>query len=216
VPWALAVICAVHLGFVAWPRYTFSVSAPVRESGPWEPYHTVLWIADDGSPVYAHVTRGPTSLMYRNVGILAWSKDLHCTEGVAVAPRSRDVGGPANPEYRGEVYFEEAGSSNSAAFTAFTPLRIRVAVDVKAPGRLVINQIEDANWRTSEGRIVEGTGLLAVDLTRPGRYEVRLWYVPVLFYCGLAVTVLSLAGGVALILLVGRRRRGSRDGAQAP
>jgi len=59
------------------------------------------------------------------------------------------------------------------------------------------------------GALVSDDPLLKVRLSRLGTYDVRLRYVPKLFYRGLAVTVIAALGGVVLLVL-GSRGKGVR------
>jgi len=201
VPWIAVAAGVVYLAWIAWPRYRYTVAQPLPPLGPEGDYHLVR----EEGPRPEHLA---AALMYRNTGVINWGFDLHDRRVEFVQPRLERVDGPANPDYRGEVFFLSKKSPNRAALTAISPNRIRVTVDVvETPAHLCINQIKDVNWRTSEGALSTKSLTLGVRLTTPGAYEVRLRYVPVLFYWGLGLSVVSLIGGTALILLVARKRR---------
>ena len=198
-PWLLAGVCLAAAVAQSWPKYRVSASAPPAERGGAGPYFMVS--SGTGYP------EDCIALMYRNIGVAEWGLDLYDPRTAAVRPRSRHVGGPVFPTYRGEAYFRDPAGPNRARLTMMTPLEMRVAVDVQRPGRLCLNQLRDRQWRTSEGVLSTRSPTLAVELTRTGTYDVRLRYVPVLFYWGLGVTVASLAGGPVVIGFARRRRR---------
>jgi len=200
IPWLVAGVSLVYLGCAARPRYIYTVGLPVPPVGPWEDYHLV---PPDFTEPHRIIVR-----MYQNVGYQWWHKDLHWRNRPSMLqPKTLRYGGPPNPRYRGEVYFRDPDSPNEARLTYFTPLEIHVEVDAKEPGCLCINQVRDANWRFSEGIPSTAYWTLHVRLTRLGRYEVRLRYIPVLFYWGLGVTVVSFAAGVVVIAAKARRQR---------
>jgi len=198
-PWGLAAVACVYSLVVSSPGAWESPWAPLPPNRSRFPYHLIRELRGPYGSVVA--------IMRRNVGVIEWDLDLHDRRYVALRPRSARLGGPIDPAYRGEVYFWRPDSPNRAEMSRFTPLEIRVRVDVKQPGLLCINQIKDDDWRTSEGAISTRSNTLGVELTRIGAYEVRLRYVPVLFYWGAGISLVSLLGGVALILLIARRRR---------
>lgn len=109
-----------------------------------------------------------------------------------------------------QIYPPEAGTvtqfdrSNRAA---------RVHVRLSSPGRVVVNQNFDADWRASGGSTANDRGRLAVDLPA-GEHTLELTYEPRDLPWSLLVTA---AGGVLASLLAGwprRRRRSSRERAR--
>lgn len=96
-----------------------------------------------------------------------------------------------NPEYRGEVFFLD--KKNSARLEYFSPNEIRVAVMLKDADTLIINQNYHNAWRTSQGNLFDRNGLLAVALDKAGSYTVILRYVPLDFYFGMIISLVSLA-----------------------
>ena len=57
---------------------------------------------------------------------------------------------------------------------------------------LIINQNYHPSWRTNAGKLSDRGGLLAVVLDKPGDYMIQLAYVPLEFYRGLVISILSL------------------------
>lgn len=190
-PWALAAAGLVYFTAIAWPRYQFTVAVPVPEPGP--PADFLLYRETFKTEDL------PPMLMYRNRGVTYWGLDLNDPRVAAIQPERDRPGERVNPLYRGEVYFWRKDSPNTAHFTKFTPLEIVVAVDVKEPDLLCLNQLADDNWRVAGGTLARGSRTLAVRLDRLGQYEVRLRYVPTLFYWGVAVTAVALLAGLAVI-----------------
>ena len=188
-----------YLVWVSWPRYTFTLGEAAPPRGEPEQFHMVR----EGRSLPEHTAL----LVWRNVGVANCGKDLNWTHRADVLePKTEWYRGAPNPRYRDEVYFRKPEPSNQARITKFTPLEIRVAVDVKeTPADLVLNQLADANWRTSAGTRSRGS-TLGARLTQAGAYEVTFRYVPTLFYWGLAVTIVSLIGGPAVIFTWARRR----------
>ena len=92
--------------------------------------------------------------------------------------------------YRGEVFF--LGEESRAQLQYFSPNKIHVSAQLKNADTLIINQNYHESWRTNVGKIANHKGLLAVVLDGPGDYKIRLTYVPLEFYLGLAVSMVSL------------------------
>ena len=79
------------------------------------------------------------------------------------------------------------------------PNNIFIQADIKIPGRLIINQNFDKNWKADKGEISEYNGLISLQLNDTGKKIVRLIYFPKIFLVGLAISVISLfAAGFAL------------------
>ena len=96
-----------------------------------------------------------------------------------------------NPRYRAEAFFLD--QRNKAKLQYFSPNKIHVIAGVEKVGTLIINQNYHKGWRTNIGRLFNHRGLLAIALDKTGRYTVRLNYVPLDFYLGLIVSLISLA-----------------------
>jgi hypothetical protein len=124
-----------------------------------------------------------------------------------VAPKffvSEDDRYVENPAYRGEAYFQEARSTNLVRAARFASNAMEMDVEVRAPGTLVINQNFHRDWSANRGTLTERDGLVAVRLTEPGTYVVRLTYRPRAFYAGVALSLLILVTLAAV-----RRRQGA-------
>lgn len=83
---------------------------------------------------------------------------------------------------------------------------IVLAVDLRRPARLLINQNHAPGWRSSVGRVVSQGGALAVDLPA-GRRRVTLRYRPTSVWLGAG---LSLLGGGVWVLVWRRVSAGAR------
>ena len=199
VPWAIIASALVVAVRVAWPRLDLTVAAPLPPLGPPEAYH----IYQEGT----HEQEAESVLVYRNVCVLIWPLDLKVPDVRALRRRAFRRNGPPDPAYPGMAWFDAPAAGNRVTRFSMTPLAIRIGVEVATPGRLNINQLKDLNWRTDHGTVSSRAPTLAVDLAETGSYDVRLRYVPVLFYRGLGVSVASLAGGLVVIGLARRRRR---------
>jgi len=96
-----------------------------------------------------------------------------------------------NPLYRGEVFFLD--KNNYARIQYFSPNKIIVAVALQNAGTLVINQNYHSGWRAKGGSVFNHDGLLALNLDKTGIYKVRFTYVPLDFYFGMIISVVTLA-----------------------
>jgi hypothetical protein len=96
----------------------------------------------------------------------------------------------ANPAYRGEVFFQN--EANQVQLQYFSPNKIRVRVHLQGADTLMINQNYHPSWRTNAGKLSNRGGLLAVVLDKPGDYMIQLTYVPLEFYRGFVISILSL------------------------
>ena len=97
-----------------------------------------------------------------------------------------------NPLYKGEVFFSD--QKNKAELTYFSPNRIEVDVKLRSPDKLIVNQNYHKSWRTDTGKLTSHEGLLAVELTDEGSYRVKLNYVPIDFYAGTIISLLTFIG----------------------
>lgn len=95
-----------------------------------------------------------------------------------------------NPLYRGEAFFLD--KENKAQIQYFSPNKIQVTVEVKDKDRLIINQNYHESWRTNIGRLFDYNGLLSIAIDKTGSYTVKLTYVPLDFYLGLIISLISL------------------------
>lgn len=139
-------------------------------------------------------------LMQRNIGKINWYGNIHLKE--AAEPKyyidwnGRESLGPENsswrlnPDYRGEIYFLN-NPDNKAEFSYFSPNAMTAKVNCIEPDILVINQNCDAHWRSNIIKPFDYNGLLAVNLTRTGEYQVKFIYLPLSFYLGLNVSLIT-------------------------
>ena len=95
-----------------------------------------------------------------------------------------------NPAYKGEVFF--LSSSNKATLKYFSPNKIYIEVEMESPDTLIINQNYHKNWRSVKGKIANYNGLLGIMLEEKGRFLIKLNYVPLSFYIGVAISVAAL------------------------
>lgn len=148
--------------------------------------------------------------LLRNMGNLDWETEAPLKTAVDpkyfVTPENELR---PNSQYRGEVYL--LFPDNRANLSCLSPNRIVVEAELHHPDTLIVNQNYDRRWRTSAGRIKSHEGLLAVELSKTGVYEMSLRYVPWDVYVGLAMSALSFA-----VALVYRRVRRTLRGNAAP
>ncbi len=72
-----------------------------------------------------------------------------------------------------------------------------IDVDVKRPGRIILDSAYDPSWRTSLGKVVEDRKLLAIDLETPGRHRIHVKYWPRYLTLGFVLTGIGILGVVA-------------------
>jgi hypothetical protein len=103
-------------------------------------------------------------------------------------------------------------SAGTIGDVSWSPNRISVAVELKQPAVLIINENWNEHWKANKGRLVkfgnkysrdENGGTLAVELPA-GAYTVQLYYRPISFVVGAAVSVVAAP---LLMALWWRRRR---------
>lgn len=111
-----------------------------------------------------------------------------------------------NPDYRGEAFFPQE-KENHVSIRFFSPNRIRLAVQVRNPGVLLVNQNYHRDWRIDRGRVYDQNGLLAVYLEESGEYDITLSYVPLGLYCGILISIVSLSLGYYFLVYKRKRRR---------
>ena len=199
--WVLVGAHVLFLGSVAYPRYAYSVSDPLPEPAPRGRYELLDRRGD-------RWRQRPAFLLRSNIGLIGWDLDFNDDRHLALVPSllaDEDGTWRRNPLFRDMAWFLEP--ENRVLHWDFTPNLITVRVRVERPGVLVINQINDPDWRTTPGTPVEGDPLLKVRLERTGMYTVVVRYRPRLLFVGLGVSVLTLAAGLAALVLDARRRR---------
>lgn len=132
--------------------------------------------------------------------------DLGCWEEWAF---ERDA-----PLWLGDVPQARGGSGSVHVLVADrTPNTFTVDVDLKAPGRLLLNSTYDRGWRTDVGTVVENGKMLAVDLPA-GTFTVHVKYWPHGLTLGLILSGLSV---LALAFAIGRAvYRRIRSGRRCP
>jgi len=210
-PFALRGIAWVLLGanvlFLGWnvrTRLAYSVGKrppPAREWGEYQ-------LLDEPESVWRD---NPCFLIRSNIGLKTWDIDFRDTRHTALVPSLRVAGEGAyqpHPDFTDMAWFER--QDNQVKGWTFTPNEIKVQVNLRAPGVLVINQIADGDWRPSEGTLLPGAPLVAMSLSRVGEYDVRLRYVPSLLYVGLLFSALAVLAGCVLLAFPGRDKRGHR------
>jgi len=120
-----------------------------------------------------------------------------------------------DPDYRGEAYLE--GSHGKAQIVDWTMSRVRVAVEVEAADRLVLNQNYFPGWKAiccdDAGKTrrlrakgaAEGNsqGLVSIDVAAGDR-EIEFYYRPNGFIWGAVISGLTLLGCLT-VLAAGRR-----------
>jgi len=128
--------------------------------------------------------------LLRGTGTIDWHTGIPIDEN-AVPKYFIDAGCNyiPNPKYKGEAYFLDPQNSASVDFH---PNSMGIQVDIRTPDTLVINQNYHSGWHTNRGKLTNRDGLLALELDESGSYNIRLYYIPLSFYSGLAVSVLSI------------------------
>lgn len=142
-------------------------------------------------------------------------------ENIAVPPG--DVRIEGDPDYRGEVYLED--SQGTAEITDWSMSRVKVALDVDGPDRLVLNQNHFRGWKVIR-RGASGTaeklpaepwpaqrgddrpeqpGALVSIAVQPGDRQVEFYYLPDSFVRGATVSGLTLLGCLGLLVAGSRK-----------
>ncbi len=128
---------------------------------------------------------------------------VHCYETAFVPRQAIPMNDPA---YRGEAYL--SGTAGVLTTDLWTPNRLRYAVQVEHPGRLVVNQNYYRGWRSVDDRpLLDEGGLLSVPVTPEDR-TVEIYYRPQSFVLG---AVISAAAWTALPYVLARSRRARRS-----
>jgi hypothetical protein len=143
--------------------------------------------------------------LLRNIGtsngVVPFTKTSHVipkffyyTDGKQWRERSADpdnmyLSKDMNPKYRGEVFSEH--DENIIELQYFSPLEIKFNTIVKKPGKLIINQNYHKAWKSNVGKIYDCSGLLCLYVEKKGAYNISVNYIPLIFYCGLIISVFS-------------------------
>ncbi len=155
-------------------------------------------------------------LMLQNIGKVNWYGNVHLKENAV--PKyfidwnnkdsfdAQNLVWRLNPDYKGEVWFLSSPANNTARMKQMSPNRMLIEVNVaEVQDTLIINQNYDRDWRANIlGLRATEDGLLALPLGQKGAYEVRLVYVPKIFYIGFFI---SLATLIALILALRKMKK---------
>ena len=131
------------------------------------------------------------SNLLRNIGTIDWYTGVPLEENAV--PKyfvDADNNYLLNPDYRGEAFL--LGSDNNVS-SEFRPNSISIAVDLKKPDILIINQNYHSDWYTDQGELFNKNGLIALRLDQTGVYQIHLRYYSRSFYLGLVITVFSVA-----------------------
>jgi hypothetical protein len=92
-----------------------------------------------------------------------------------------------------------------------TPTRVRLQADLASPGLLVLSQAIYPDWKAivndEPASLLEVDGLLPAVSLPAGKAEVTLYYQPMTFFVGLAISAATLLIGVVGAVVVRRRSR---------
>ena len=113
------------------------------------------------------------------------------------------------PQARAATPAEATIESVSRTHNTFT-----LDVDAKEPTRILLNSGYDRGWQSTVGTVVQGGGLLAVDLPA-GHHHVKMRYWPRRLTLGLWLSVLGLLGAIAFFARQPLRESLGRRGARA-
>ncbi len=129
--------------------------------------------------------------LLRNIGTIDWHTGIPIEENAIPKYFVDDKGNYLpNPAYRGEAFFLK--ESNKIKVN-FRPNSIFIEVNLQTPDTAIINQNYHKSWHTDHGQIFNMNGLLAIQLNETGSYQITLYYIPLSFYAGLAISILSLS-----------------------
>src|SRR3990170_53539 len=102
-----------------------------------------------------------------------------------------------SPEYLGEVFL--SGTSGTVAFTSWTPNRLRISVKAEREGYIIINQNYYKGWRSDGRTVLNLNGLMGVPVSATDR-EIELYYLPTSFLIGASLSMITLIGGIMMII----------------
>ena len=98
--------------------------------------------------------------------------------------------------------------------TAYSNDEIRLVADMKAPGFLIMSEINYPGWQVfvdgQKRRIFTGNYLFRTVPLDTGRHEIRFIFSPLSFKIGAAISVFSLIGVMLLLLLRTRKKQSPR------
>lgn len=209
--WFLVPIVIFSLNNMFWPNRQFLKNRIVEEKihlNPQERFYQVK--IRDTLADKEHYQRDGYFYLRQNVGMLDWLfTNLEIKAGgvprylvdrgdykyISNSPAKLEI----NPFYKGEAFFLDK-EENKAEVQYFSPNKIRITVEVKDADKLIINQNYCNSWRTNVGRLFSYNDLLAVTLDKTGSYMVKLTYVPLDFYLGVVVSLVSLTASYYFLI----------------
>ncbi len=161
----------------------------------------------------------PCGLQYyflrQNIGMINWYGNINLTQ--KTIPRyivtmgygdywndfrrktSIKEGVFSNDNDRGEAFFQRH-DKNHVNGISFMTNKIKVDFDLTQPDDLIINQNYDKDWKVNIGNIHNVNGLIGIRIDQPAKGNLILHYVPVSFYLGLAISIISLLYCLLFIL----------------
>lgn len=143
------------------------------------------------------------SLLRQNIGVINWYGNILLEESttpkyfISIEDREKDDAPfllkaiAFNTKYKGELFFTN-NDNNLAQFEKFTPNSIEIKANFSNPDTLVINQNFDCSWRVNQGELSSWGGLLAIKIDKPGKYSFKLAYLPIWFFVGLTISIISI------------------------
>jgi hypothetical protein len=102
-----------------------------------------------------------------------------------------------NPGYRGEIFYKNNNTANTAAFTRFSANKIGIHASVAERDVLIINQNYDTHWKSNVGVITPEKGLLSIKFDEPGAHDIELRYTLKTVVWGFILSALTM------LLLIG-------------
>lgn len=147
-------------------------------------------------------TPAPVDAPFRQSRGNRWLMSHFAAEGMGSLGCGEAYPVPMSKQLRGDLAREEylvplTGDPQpeySARRLAWSPNRVRVAVDLQEPKRLAINQNYHPGWHSNVGRVESWQGLLTVRLPA-GRHVVDLSFWPRSGIGGLLASLLALVSG---------------------
>jgi Bacterial membrane protein YfhO len=146
-----------------------------------------------------------------NSGVLEGYENLQVQRG--------NVRTVEDPDYKGEVYFEN--SKDTVSFSEWTMARVRVTFQVDHSDRLILNQNYSKGWRATiwgsaglrdQPDATDKFGLVSIAI-HPGDHEVEFYYLPNTFVTGAFISVITLVS--CFVLLGAGSQPRYRDALQA-
>ena len=108
------------------------------------------------------------------------------------------------------------GSNEKCWITAYSNNEIRLVADMKAPGFLMMSEINYPGWQVfvdgAKKTIHTGNYLFRVVPLNTGRHNIRFVFSPLSFKIGVTISLISLVGVMAFLLLIRRKRPVPKEG----